>query len=144
MRCGPERQGTARLAALAALALAAGCAAAPDTGREAPAAGAGKPPASVAAAPALPAPGAEVPHVYMALQPGGPGRPHSVVFAIDAARDGTPGDDPAIRLTPEAGRCNPQEMRRYDFSAEAAGPVVSEAEGASGLTARDLPAFLAA
>ena len=84
-----------------------------------------------------------VPHVYLALQPGASGNPHSVIFAIDGARDGTPSDDPAIRLTPEAGDCNPQEMRRYAFPADAA-PVVSEAERARGLTAADLPDFLAA
>lgn len=97
--------------------------------------------------PAMEVPEAEarpsVPHIYLALQPGGTGRPTSAVFAIDAARDGTPSDDPAIRLTPEAGRCNPQEMRRYAFPADAA-PVVSEAEEAGGLSARDLPRYLAA
>lgn len=85
-----------------------------------------------------------VPHIYLALQPGGTGRPVSAVFAIDAARDGNPSDDPAIRLTPEAGRCNPQEMRRYDFPPEATTPVVSEPEQARGLTPQDLPRFLAA
>jgi hypothetical protein len=98
---------------------------------------------SDAATPDTPAPA--VPHIYMALQPGGTGHPTSVVFAIDAARDGTPSDDPAIRLTPDAGRCNPQEMRRYDFPpGDAARPVVGDAEGALGLTAQDLPRFLAA
>jgi len=89
-------------------------------------------------------PARPVPHIYMALQPGGAGRTVSAVFAIDAARDNTPSDDPAIRLTPERGLCNPQEMRSYDFPAEdAARPVVSEAEQAEGLTASDLPAFMA-
>jgi hypothetical protein len=94
--------------------------------------------ASESAAPAPP-----IPHIYLALQPGTSGRPHSAIFAIDGARDGTPSDDPAIRLTPEEGRCNPQEMRRYDFPADAA-PVVSEAEQSRGLRAADLPDFLAA
>lgn len=87
--------------------------------------------------------GPPVPHVYLAVQPARPGHPASVVFAIDAARDGTPSDDPAIRLTPDAGRCNPQEMQHYAFPAETR-PVVSEAEQARGLTPRDLPAYLAA
>ena len=89
-------------------------------------------------------PAPPVPHIYLSLQSGGAGGSVSAVFAIDAARDNTPSDDPAIRLTPEAGLCNPQEMRSYDFSAaDAARPVVSEAEQAEGLTARDLPAFMA-
>ncbi len=89
-------------------------------------------------------PAPPVPHIYMALQSDGAGRTVSAVFAIDAARDNTPSDDPAVRLTPADGLCNPQEMRSYDFPAEdAARPVVSEAEQARGLTARDLPAFMA-
>jgi hypothetical protein len=89
-------------------------------------------------------PAPPVPHIYMALQSDGAGRTVSAVFAIDAARDNTPSDDPAVRLTPADGLCNPQEMRSYDFPAEdAARPVVSETEQAQGLTARDLPAFMA-
>lgn len=84
-----------------------------------------------------------VPRIYMALQPGASGRPHSVIFAIDASRDGTPSDDPAIRLSPQNGHCNPQQMRHYDFPAGAK-PVVSEAEQARGLTVTDLPNYLAA
>jgi len=78
----------------------------------------------------------------MALQPGGPGLPISVVFAIDAARDGTPSDDPAVRLTPDDGLCNPQEMRHYAFPPGAA-PVVSETDQAEGLTAAGLPEVMA-
>jgi hypothetical protein len=95
---------------------------------------------------ALPAPppATPVPHIYLALQPDGEGKPISAIFAIDAARDNTPSDDPAIRLTPENGLCNPQEMRSYTFPREAAeAPVVSETQQAQGLTAADLPAFLA-
>lgn len=83
------------------------------------------------------------PHIYMALQPGDAGAV-SVVFAIDARRDNTPGDDPAIRLTPEGGQCNPQELRRYAFPPENAGkPVFGPAEVAAGISARDLPSFMA-
>lgn len=145
------------LAALAGAGLLAACGAAgPADEGPVPSAGTealpvpGTAPASGAAtgqATALPATGdpaaAPIPHIYLALQPGSAGRPHSVVFAIDAARDGSPSDDAAIRLTPENGNCNPQEMRRYDFPPDAV-PVVSEAEQSRGLTARDLPAFLAA
>ncbi len=97
---------------------------------------------------ALPPPGgeptaAEVPHSYLALQPAGAGHPTSVVFAIDASRDGTPSDDRALRLTPDDGDCNPQEMQRYDFPADAA-PAVGDGEQARGLTPRELPDFLAA
>ncbi len=84
------------------------------------------------------------PHIYMALQPGGTGHPDSVVFAIDSSRDGTPSDDPAIRLTPDAGQCNPQEMRSYEFGPENSTPVVGQRELEQGLTASDLPRFLAA
>lgn len=95
----------------------------------------------------LPQPGAlppPIPHIYLALQPGGEGRPTSVIFAIDTARDSTPSDDQAIRLTPENGLCNPQEMRNYNFPPEyAAAPVTSEADQNRGLTAADLPAFMA-
>ena len=86
---------------------------------------------------------AAAPHVYMALQPDAPG-PLSLVFAIDARRDNTPGDDPAIRLTPEDGKCNPQELRRYDFPPDAAArPIFGPDEAAAGITARDLPNFMA-
>ena len=86
---------------------------------------------------------APVPHIYMALQPGGGGQPVSVIFAIDNARDNTPSDDPAVRLTPDGGDCNPQNMRTYDFPDPYAKPVVSEAEQARGLTAQQLPSYLA-
>ena len=115
----------------------------PTAPQPAPAAAAAPEPQPDPAAAALP-PAPPVPHIYLALQPGGAGGQVSAVFAIDAARDHTPSDDPAIRLTPENGLCNPQEMRRYDFSPQDAyRPVVSEAEQAQGLTARDLPAFMA-
>lgn len=84
----------------------------------------------------------QVPHIYMALQDGGEGRPASVVFAIDASRDGTPSNDAALRLTPEKGLCNPQEMNHYDFPPDAA-PAVGDAEAAAGLTPQDLPAYMA-
>ena len=93
----------------------------------------------------LPIPGkGEVPHIYMALQDEGDGKPVSAVFAIDAARNNTPSDDRAVRLTPDAGLCNPQEMTRFDFPPEyAAKPMVSEIEQAEGLTVLDLPAYMA-
>lgn len=87
---------------------------------------------------------AETPHIYFSVQ-AERGRPVSVVFAIDAARDNTPADDPAIRLTPAEGDCNPQELRRYAFpAADAARPAFSEAEALRGVTAAELPRFLAA
>jgi len=95
-------------------------------------------------APALPTLPPPVPHIYLALQPGGAGGTVSAVFAIDAARDNTPSDDPAMRITPEGGRCNMQEMRSYNFPPEdAASPVVNETEQAQGLTAGRLPDFMA-
>jgi len=150
----------AALALLAAMGLAA-CqtdadpAAGTPPAEAAPAATPATPPAAPAATPAqakaaaaLPVPGArpgqQVPHVYMALQPEGPGKPISVVFAIDAARDNTPSDDPAVRITPENGLCNPQDMAFYNFPPQyAARPVVSELDGEEGLTAADLPGYMA-
>ena len=64
--------------------------------------------------------------------------------ASEPARDNTPADDAGVRRTQADGRCNPQEMGSYDFPPQdAARPGVSEAEQAEGLTARDLPAFMA-
>lgn len=85
----------------------------------------------------------DAPHIYMALQPDTVG-PLSVIFAIDAARDGTPEDDPAIRITPLEGKCNPQDLRRYDFPAAArARPTFGPEEAAKGVTAKELPTYLA-
>ncbi len=138
---GPTRGTSPAAVPLAAAPPAPAPATAPDTARTAIATAPEQQPAPAAAA--LP-PGPPVPHIYMALQSGGASQAVSAVFTIDAARDNTPSDDPAVRLTPEAGLCNPQEMRSYDFAAaDAARPVVSEAEQAQGLTARDLPAFMA-
>jgi hypothetical protein len=106
-------------------------------------------PGQVDASAALPVPGTQpppepVPHIYMSFQLDNTGFAVSVIFAIDASRDNTPSDDPAIRLSPEDGKCNPQEMRNYTFPPkDAATPVVGEAEQALGLRVRDLPAFLA-
>lgn len=82
------------------------------------------------------------PQIYMALQPD-PSGPTSVIFAIDADRNDEPRDDPAIRLTPEEGKCNPQELRSYDFPAEVQRPVFGPDEAFAGVQARDLPAFMA-
>ena len=85
----------------------------------------------------------DAPHIYMSLQPD-PSGPTSVVFAIDASRDATPSDDPAIRITPEGGACNLQDLRRFNFPAEATKrPVFGPDEVLAGLTARDLPNFMA-
>ncbi len=90
------------------------------------------------APPPDPAPGA--PDIYMALQPSSAGTV-SVVFAIDRTRDNTPSDDPAIRLTPENGQCNPQELRRFEFPAIfAARPIYSAVN--SDIDAAALPGFL--
>jgi hypothetical protein len=117
----------------------------PDTAAQADPAPAPAPETTALPAPALPTPASPpVPHIYMALQSDDAGRPVSAIFAIDAARDNTPSDDPAIRITPEGGRCNPQEMRSYNFPPEdAARPVVGETEQAQGLTAGGLPDFMA-
>ncbi len=83
------------------------------------------------------------PHIYMAIQPDGSG-PISVVFAIDQSRDNTPRNDPAIRITPLDGKCNPQQMSSFNFNAaERARPTYGPEEAAGGITARDLPNFMA-
>ena len=106
-----------------------------------------EPQSEQAALPTLPAPATPpppIPHIYLALQSDGEGSPVSAIFAIDAARNNTPSDDPAVRLTPENGLCNPHEMRKFTFPPQyAVKPVVSEIEQAQGLTAADLPAFMA-
>lgn len=145
-------RGAKRLTALVALGLLAGCEA-----MEQPAGGqAAAPAASAQPAPAQPTPATEtpeqraaaqaaedVPRIYMALQPD-PSGPTSIIFAIDRGRDETPLNDPAIRLTPEQGQCNPQELRGYPFPLSAARrPVFGPQEALSGISARDLPSFMA-
>ncbi|MEM1345742.1 MAG: hypothetical protein AAGI34_14340 [Pseudomonadota bacterium] len=143
-----------RFALLGAVALLAGCQAEDGAGpatSNAPA----SPPATVGEAPpspnlSLPAPQsgggqaidpATVPQIHLALEPSSAG-PVSVVFAIDRSKDNTPGDDPAIRISPEAGECNPQELRRYSFpppNSPVFGPQIAQ----TGVGARDLPAYMA-
>ena len=109
---------------------------------------AGQPGGNTAAAPApTPAPaeqpGTDAPHIYMAVQAGGPVAT-SVIFAIDRSRDNTPSNDPAIRITPENGKCNPQEMQYFRFPSGAASrPIFGPQEAASGVTAEQLPNFMA-
>jgi hypothetical protein len=119
----------------------------PPAGEAAAEAGTGAADAgAVAAAPSQAA--ATAPHIYMAVQPDRSG-PVSVVFAIDRSRDNTPSDEPAIRITPDQtdpdrGRCNPQQLRYFDFPQESAErPVYGPDEAARGIGARDLPGFMA-
>ncbi|GMG81287.1 hypothetical protein LNKW23_05000 [Paralimibaculum aggregatum] len=127
-------------------------------GQGAPAAGGGA--AAALPEPSLPAPvpGGQVaptrrplerppeqvaPDIYMALQQDSAGTV-SVIFAIDRAKDNTPSDDPAIRLTPENGLCNPQQLRNFDFPAVyGARPVYSALDARENIGARELPSFLA-
>lgn len=89
------------------------------------------------------APVVDAPHIYMAIEPDGTGTV-SVIFAIDQSRDNTPRNDPAIRLTPEDGKCNPQQMSSFNFNKkERARPVYGPEEAGGGITARDLPNFMA-
>ncbi|MGF1501251.1 MAG: hypothetical protein ACFBSD_05505 [Paracoccaceae bacterium] len=92
--------------------------------------------------PASGGPAEPVPHIYMSLQP--LGDTVAVVFAIDAARDNTPNDDPAIRIAPENNACNPQELARYTFPEDdAARPIFAEREAGRDVTAAVLPNYLA-
>lgn len=87
---------------------------------------------------------ANVPHVYMSLQKGGGSVPTSIVFAIDRSRDNSPQNDSAIRITPEDGLCNPQELQRFNFPSDSARrPVFGPEEARRGITARELPNFMA-
>ena len=82
------------------------------------------------------------PHIYMVLQPD-PSGPLSVIFAIDAQKNDTPQDDPAIRITPEDGKCNPQDLARFNFPKDQIKPVFGPDQAFAGITARDLPNFMA-
>ena len=82
------------------------------------------------------------PQIYMTLQPD-PSGTTSIIFAIDAARNDTPRDDPAIRITPENGKCNPQELRRYEFPTDIQRPVFGPDEAFSGVLPEQLPNFMA-
>lgn len=84
------------------------------------------------------------PHVYMDIQYDGSG-PASVIFALDRSRDGTPSDDPAIRLTPENGECNPQILRHYEFPPTMVHrPVYSQNIALlEGITVQELPNLMA-
>lgn len=84
----------------------------------------------------------DVPAIYMDLE-ADTGRPVSVVFAIDTEGEPGPSDDPAIRLTPEGGRCNPQELSRYNFAGDSSRSVFGPAEAARGIDAQQLPSFMA-
>jgi hypothetical protein len=81
-----------------------------------------------------------VPVIYFDLEDGG-AAPHSAVFAIDDERDGSASDDAAIRLTPDGGECNPQELRRYDFGGIA--PVFGVEQAEAGIRPGEIPRYLA-
>ena len=85
---------------------------------------------------------ADVPTVFMALE-ASTGRPTSVVFAIDASGDQAPGNDPAIRLTPASGECNPQELSRYRFKGDDQRPVFSRLQAIRGVDPARLPEYMA-
>lgn len=82
------------------------------------------------------------PHIYMSLQPD-PSGPTSIVFAIDADKNDSPQNDPAMRITPEDGKCNPQELRRYNFPEDLRRPIFGPDEAYRGITPQDLPNFMA-
>ena len=141
-----------RRAALALAVLLAACA------EEAPppaAPGAGSAPAGDAAALPEPAPSAAAPartarlrrpddaapHIYMDLAPA-PDGTVTVIFAIDASRDATPGDDPAVRITPAGGACNPERTGPHAFAADAR-PVFGPDQLAEGVEADLLAPFMA-
>lgn len=85
----------------------------------------------------------QAPQIYMAIQEDG-SRPLSIIFAIDESRDGTPQSDPAIRLTPDQGACNPQAMRNYSFPAPYGDkPVFGSDQVLQGVSADQLPSYMA-
>lgn len=81
-----------------------------------------------------------VPVIFMALQDGGAAS-HSVVFALDSDRDGSAIGERAIRLTPEDGQCNPQELTRYDFGGS--DPVFGVEQANAGIRPAEIPRYLA-
>lgn len=84
--------------------------------------------------------GTDVPQIWLALEPGHtPGAPVGLVFAADGAGDG-PGNDPAIRLTPAGGLCNPEELTSYPFRGP---PVFDRRAAARGVGPAELPEFMA-
>lgn len=129
-----------------------------EEGAPEPSATASAEPPAATAAPLLPAPNtgpatppavlpteaelAATPQIYMALQPDSAGTV-SVLFAIDESKDGTPEDDPGVRITPEGGDCNPQELRRFGLPAGEGGPTFGPAQAAQGVNAQQLPAYMA-
>ena len=128
----------ARLAALAAVAALLSACLGPQTGDPLRPAG-----ATPAKSKRVAAASGQVPHVYMTLQPDA-GGPLSVIFAIDKARDGNPDNDPAIRLTPENGKCNPQDLRSYAFPLQSRGtPTFGPKQVIGGVSPRELPRFMA-
>ncbi|MBK0400186.1 hypothetical protein H0I76_13390 [Limibaculum sp. M0105] len=84
----------------------------------------------------------DVRDIYLAFE-GSPGSTISVVFAIDRNADGTATGEPALRLSPENGECNPQEMRSYNFAPDST-PVFGIAQARRGVTPTELPRYLAA
>ncbi|MCL5775866.1 hypothetical protein M1105_02480 [Limibaculum sp. FT325] len=85
---------------------------------------------------------ADIRDIYLAFE-GKPGGVMSVIFAIDANANANPSDEPALRLSPENGACNPQELSAYRFR-EGASRVFSIDEARRGVTPDTLPRFLAA
>ena len=115
----------------------------PELAAPATAAAAGPAEPAAAARGPVPAAARDVPQIYMALQPDA-GGPTSVILAIDASRDNTPSNDPAVRITPDNGACNPQQLRYFNFPPERAQrPIYGPEQAARGVTARELPDFMA-
>ena len=85
--------------------------------------------------------GGEAPEIYMEVASAGGGAV-SLTFASDESRDGTPGDDPAVRITPAEGDCNAEQLDSHAFAADAR-PVFGPEMAAQGVGADKLPAFMA-
>ncbi|MEM9764657.1 MAG: hypothetical protein AAF968_19505 [Pseudomonadota bacterium] len=150
-------------AAPALLLLLAACADEGATG-DAPAAGStSEAPAPEAGTPALSLPGTEaeapaargftgpqyqpgdVPAIYLAVQDGG-SEPDAVIFAIDGALDGNPGNDQAVVIRPEPtgsreGTCGIENRPSFRFPPGS--PVFSHVQANQGILLAEMPRYLA-
>ncbi|MEM7498783.1 MAG: hypothetical protein AAF371_12410 [Pseudomonadota bacterium] len=87
----------------------------------------------------------DVPAIYLTVQEGR-GGPDAVVFAIDGALDGNPGNDAAVRIRPEPtgsreGNCGIENLPRYSFPQGS--PVFSHVQANQGILLAEMPRYLA-
>ncbi|MEM6354433.1 MAG: hypothetical protein AAF844_01965 [Pseudomonadota bacterium] len=87
----------------------------------------------------------DVPAIYLTVQDGGSG-PDAVIFAIDGALDGNPGNDQAVRIRPEPtgdreGSCGIENLQGFRFPP--GNPVFSHVQANQGILLAEMPRYLA-